>query len=210
MNFNDHSNLKGKHAVFSPSSYSWLQDTKETAFDRYCSSFASAIGTILHGLAKEYIDYGYKMTKADKKQITLRLLVNGVPPVVVDHLNINDIFDNIMNYVNDAVGYRMKSEVLLYYSNNIFGTADAICYDEREKMLRIHDLKTGTSPSKIDQLMIYDALFCLEYGHILKFRPEDIKTELRIYQNCEIAYCEPHPDDVIMVMEQIKLIDSIF
>lgn len=208
MNFNDHSNLRNKHAPFSPSSYYWLQDTEEEAIKRYCTSFASTVGTILHELASEYIEYGYKMTKFDKKQIPMRLLVNGIPPMVVDRLPIDDIFENLMNYINDAVGFHMSPEVLLYYSDNVFGTTDAICFDERERMLRIHDLKNGTQPAKIDQLMIYDALFCLEYGHILKFRPEDIKSELRIYQGGEIVYCEPNADDVIMVMEQIKRIDS--
>lgn len=208
MNFNDHSNLRGKHAPFSPSSYYWLQDTEEDAIRRYCNSFAATVGTILHELAKEYIDYGYKMTRFDKKQVPLRLLVEGVPPLIVDRLNIDDIFENLMHYVNDAVDFRMQAEVPLYYSDNVFGTADTICFDERERMLRIHDLKNGTTPAKIDQLMIYDALFCLEYGHILKFRPEDIKAELRIYQGGEIVFCEPNADDVIMVMEHIKRIDN--
>lgn len=208
MNFNDHSNLRGRHAPFSPSAYYWLQDTEEEALNRYCSSYASTVGTILHELAKEYIDCSYKMTRFDKKQIPMRLLIRGVPPVVVERLSIEAIFENLMNYINDAVEYRMKAEVPLYYSDNVFGTADTICFDERERMLRIHDLKNGVTPAKIDQLMIYNALFCLEYGHILKFRPEDITSELRIYQGGEIVYCNPKPDDVIMVMEQIKRIDD--
>ena len=31
------------------------------------------------------------------------------------------------------------------------------------KILRIHDYKSGITPAKMDQLMIYAALFCLEY-----------------------------------------------
>lgn len=40
-------------------------------------------------------------------------------------------------------------------------------------MLRIHDLKTGISPVHMDQLLIYAALFCLEY----KIKPGSIDTD---------------------------------
>lgn len=209
MNFNEHSNLRGKHALFSPSSYYWLQDTEEDAIKRFCSSYASQIGTIIHELAYDYIRFGVKMTKFDKKQIPLALLKNGIPPLVVDRYNLDDVFENLMIYVNDAVGFRMTPEVTLVYSEYVFGTTDAICYDERNKLLRIHDLKNGVTKAKIDQLMIYDALFFLEYGPILRIRPEDVQQELRIYQGGEIFYHNPIPDDTIMVMEQIKNIDNI-
>lgn len=209
MNFNEHSNLRGKHAAFSPSTYQWLQDDPDQAIRRYCSGFASSVGTILHGLAEDYIKFGMKMTRFDKKQVTLSLLKAGIPTLVIDRLPIDDIFENLMNYINDAVGFRMKPEVVLYYSDIFFGTTDAICFDEKEKMLRVHDLKTGVSPAKIDQLMIYEALFCLEYGPILHFRPEEIHSELRIYQGGDIDFCIPERDDVIMVMEHIKMLDDM-
>ena len=78
-----------------------------------------------------------------------------------------------------------------------FGTADAIQLDG--DVLRIHDLKTGTTPAKIDQLMIYAALFYLEYG----FKPERLRTELRIYQSDEILVHEPEAIDIRAVMDQI-------
>ena len=83
-------------------------------------------------------------------------------------------------YVNDAIGFKLRPEQILYYSPNCFGTADAI--DLRGDLLRIHDLKTGKVPAHIEQLMIYAALFCLEYG----IKPSDIDTELRIYQGDDI------------------------
>jgi hypothetical protein len=101
----------------------------------------------------------------------------------------------------------MKSEQTLYYSPNAFGTADAISF--RENLLRIHDLKTGVSPVSMRQLEIYAAYFCLEY----KYRPEDIKIELRIYQTDEITVYVPDPKDIRMIMDKIvdfdKRIDSI-
>ena len=66
------------------------------------------------------------------------------------------------------------------------GTADAISFRKDPKtgryFLRIHDLKTGTVPAHMEQLMIYAGYFCLEYG----YKPRDIDIELRIYQNDQV------------------------
>ncbi len=35
-------------------------------------------------------------------------------------------------YVNDAIGYGLDPEVVLYHSENAFGTADAIGFDEKK------------------------------------------------------------------------------
>lgn len=99
-------------------------------------------------------------------------------------------------YVNDAIGFKMDPEVVLYYSDNWFGTADAISF--RNGLLRIHDLKTGTGPVHIEQLMIYAALFCLEY----KQKPGEIKMELRIYQNNDIQICNPTAEDILPIMDK--------
>ena len=56
-------------------------------------------------------------------------------------------------HVNDAIGFKMDPEVVLYYSENCFGTADAISF--KDNLLRIHDLKTGFSETNILQLKIY-------------------------------------------------------
>ena len=107
------------------------------------------------------------------------------------------------NYVNDAIGFRMTPEQVLFYSVNCFGTADAISFDKG--LLRIHDLKTGTHPAKIDQLMIYAALFCLEYNE----RPAEINYELRIYQNDEILISNPDGEDIARIMDIIIQFDKI-
>ena len=44
----------------------------------------------------------------------------------------------------------------------------------------------------MEQLLIYAALFCLNYG----IRPGDISFELRIYQNNEINVCNPTEEDI--------------
>lgn len=106
-------------------------------------------------------------------------------------------------YVNDAIGYRMKPEQVLYYSDNCFGTADSISF--KNKVLRIHDLKTGVTPAKIDQVLIYAAIFCLEYG----LDPMDIKMDLRIYQSDEILFWDTEPRDIREIMGRIIAADKI-
>ena len=97
----------------------------------------------------------------------------------------------------------MHPEKILYYSDNCFGTADAISF--RNSMLRIFDLKTGLIPAKIEQLLIYAALFCLEY----KLLPSDIDIELRIYQNNEVLFHIPEADEIVPIMDKIKTFDKI-
>lgn len=105
-------------------------------------------------------------------------------------------------YVNDAIGFRMTPEQILYFSENAFGTADAISF--RRNVLRIHDLKTGVTPANIKQLEVYVALFCLEYNK----SPNDIRTELRIYQNDQVLVHEPHAEDILYIMEKITRFDQ--
>jgi len=100
-------------------------------------------------------------------------------------------------YINDAIGYRMTPEQPLFYSINCFGTPDAISF--RNNVLRIHDLKTGVTQAKMDQLMVYTALFCMEY----KFDPNQIEIYLRIYQNDQINQYQPLPDDIFHIQDKI-------
>jgi hypothetical protein len=116
--------------------------------------------------------------------------------------------DTVSMYVNDAISYRMKPEQPLYYSDKCFGTCDAICYSERKKFLRIHDLKTGEVPAHMRQLEIYAALFILEYGQEVGVHsPEEIQIELRIYQNGEVVTENPDPEVIKEIMD--KIVDSV-
>jgi hypothetical protein len=92
----------------------------------------------------------------------------------------------------------MRSEQVLYYSENCFGTSDAISY--KDGILRIHDYKSGTMPAHMEQLLIYAGMFCLEY----KINPYDIlETELRIYQNAEILYHKPEAREIEDITKRI-------
>ena len=99
----------------------------------------------------------------------------------------------------------MSPETVLYYSDNCFGTADAICYNEKTRFLRIHDLKTGAIPAHMEQLEIYMALFCLEYDK----NPKDVQAELRIYQNDDILIHEPVPERIMDIENKIIKFDSV-
>ena len=111
----------------------------------------------------------------------------------------------LYSYINDAIGFNMSTEVVLYYSDRFFGTADAISF--KNGLLRIHDLKTGKSgkiEDHIEQLEIYAALFCLEYG----VKPGEIDFELRVYKNDEVLIHKPSVEDIAPIMDQIVTLDK--
>ena len=176
MVFNDHYNLTGLHAPFGASKSSWLRYDDEHAIEVYNNMRAAELGTKLHEWAKNTIDLGIKQPRSNK---------------------------TLYNYVNDAIGYCMSTEVILFYSENFFGTADAISF--RNNFLRIHDLKTGSKPVHIEQLYIYAALFCLEYN----IKPIDIQIELRIYQNNEIFIDNPEHEQIEEIITKIKHFDKL-
>ena len=205
MNFRRHSELEGKHAILSASSWRWINDDIESLTKRICSQYLSAIGTILHDVARKHIKHRIKLNKYDKKNVMLELVEQGVPAMVIDTINFDSMYENLMRYVNDCVAFKMTPEVVLRFSNNFFGTADAIKYDEETRFLRIHDYKSGTTPAHMEQLIIYVALFCLEYA----IKPTSLSgCELRIYQAPEPMICEPTPEDISQVIDRIITFDN--
>ena len=198
--FNKHFDLKGKHAILSPSTPAWLNFNEEQILKRLQSQWASTVGTVVHEWAEGRIRHRLKVNKFQKNDLLFYLLQKNVPDYAFD---LDFLFDNVSNYINDAIGFRMEPEVILYYSENCFGTADAICF--RNNILRIHDLKTGTSKVHIEQLLIYAAYFCLEY----KVRPGDIKIELRVYKNDEVIAWNPTAEDIVPIMDKIVHLDKL-
>ena len=194
MRFISHSDLKSKHALLSPSQPYWLGYSEDKLFQKFLSTYAQSMGTYLHELAETLIKNGIKLKKSDKNVVLVHLLENGIPRNVID---MDRIYNNFMVYVNDAIGFKLTPEQILYYSDYCFGTADAISF--RNNFLRIHDLKTGKSPAHMEQLEVYAALFCLEY----KIKPGEIEMELRIYQNEEVLYHKPTAEDILPIMDDI-------
>ena len=174
MKWNSHYSLVGKHAFLSASSYHWVNYDDEKLDYRYLSHQAAARGTRLHALATALIKEGIRQARTKA---------------------------SFNSFVNDAIGFRMDTEQILYYSDNCFGTADAISF--RKNKLRISDYKSGVTPASFMQLVVYSALFCLEYD----YRPGDIDIELRIYQDDEIKLYIPETDEIIHVMDRIVHFD---
>ena len=175
MNFKSHFRLENQHAFLSASKYHWVNYDEEKLANTFKKHLAITRGTKLHSLACECIKLGVKLPKTKS---TLNL------------------------YVNDAIVFKMIPEQVLYYSDNCFGTTDAISF--KHNFLRIHDLKTGESIASMRQLEIYTALFCLEY----KTNPNDIDIELRLYQSDKILIHTPQKEDILYIMDKIISFDT--
>lgn len=176
MNFKRHSDLEGQHAFLGASKYHWINYDEDKLASTYARYLATQKGTVLHDFAAQCIRLGQKLPSSKK---TLNM------------------------YVNDAIGFKMIPEQVLYFSENCFGTADAISF--RKNLLRIHDLKTGETPAHMEQLEIYAALFCLEYG----YKPSDIDIELRLYQSDTIIYHNPTAEDIVPIIDKIITFDKV-
>lgn len=186
MNWNKHFALEGSHAFLSASGYHWINYSDEKLVTSYTNHLRTLRGTRLHEIASLLIK---ERIRQSKTKSTFNM------------------------FVNDAIGFNMDSEVLLYYSDNCFGTADAIYFGKQRgsnrMILRIHDLKTGETKAHIEQLLVYCALFCLEY----KVKPGEIDIETRLYQYDDILIFNPTAEDVVPIMDKIirfsKIMDDI-
>jgi hypothetical protein len=175
VRFNTHSNLAGTHAFLGASSPHWINYSDDKLDFAYTTAQAARRGTELHELAKNCIRLGVRL------------------PDTPTTMNL---------YVNDAIGFRMTPEQILYYSPNCYGTTDTISF--RKNFLRIHDLKSGVTRSPVRQLYVYVALFCLEY----EFSPFAIDIETRIYQSDEVKIYVPEPEEIAYIMDKIVTFDK--
>ena len=210
MNYETYSNLVGKHAMFSPSSTNLLDKDENYIVGFWARKYIPEIGTALHDIARAHIKNSIKLTKYTKSEVLLALIdAYKIPlPVIKRAIDFDDKYKNLMIYVNDTIKYRMIPEQILYFSKLIFGTADAISTlddIERTGVLRIHDLKTGTTQAKMTQLENYAALFCLNY----KYKPKDLEMELRIYQSGEVLCHNPDPKEISELMDQYRKADRL-
>lgn len=175
MNLTRHSpSLVSAHAFLSPSSPAWLNYPEDKLDRVFHNHMAAKRGTDLHTLAHKLISLGVRLP---------------------------DTSETLNAYVNDCIGFKLEPEIVLYYSDNCFGTADAIGF--RNNKLRVFDLKTGVTEAKMEQLKIYAALFALEY----KYKPTEFEAEIRIYQNDAIRAEIVDPDDLFHIMDKIVVFD---
>jgi hypothetical protein len=87
MIFNSHSDLAGQHAFLSASKYHWINYDEEKLEQSFVTAMAAARGTRLHTLAQMLISEGIKQAR---NKTTFNM------------------------YVNDAIGFRMKPEQVLF------------------------------------------------------------------------------------------------
>ena len=104
MEFRKHSQVKeGDHAYLGASKYHWINYDAEKLESTYRRFLKAQQGTELHEFAAKCIKLRQKLPRSP---LTLNM------------------------HVNDAIGYRMTPEQVLYYSENCFGTADAIKFSK--------------------------------------------------------------------------------
>lgn len=172
MIFHKHPEFSETHAIFSPSQPYWINYDKQKTIDYFDRSRAQEKGTRLHAMVAEmircYLLYGTPLPNTLSKKDTIGL------------------------YFHDACKYRMEPEVTVVYSDICYGHIDALSFDEKKRILRIHDLKTGINPAKFLQLEVYAAQFFAEYANDIQYGLqiplESCAVELRIYQfdQCQI------------------------
>lgn len=121
MQWNDHSRLVGQHAFLGASKYHWLNYDTQRLVDAFMSCQAKEKGTRLHAFAAECINLKQKLPKSKK---------------------------TLNAYVNDAIGFRMDPEQVLFYSENCFGTTDAIAFNDKDNFLRIRNVRFLPSNEK--------------------------------------------------------------
>lgn len=214
--FNNHSDLVGTHALFSPSQSSWLRYDDDKIVERVINQYRAPVGSEIHEYAAQQISLNHRITN-------VRSMINGVEDYIytkyksmssdsmvseyamklIKNVGLlpRDVFEAVRAYINDGISFKMNAEQPLVYSDRIYGTADTIAF--RNNFLRIHDLKTGEHQAKMEQLMTYAALFCLEYGTKYNFKPGEIQYELRLYQWDAITVHNPTAEEIVPIIDRI-------
>lgn len=219
MIWKTHLDIKNTHALFSASQHSWLNYDDDQIRAKRVNANRAMIGTLLHAFCHKQIvtsDRIRSVSEAigrfktfvtnlywDEKEDCLKQ--EGVKIMTAIKFVPKEMYLSVMMFINDAIGFHMESEKELKYSDVLYGTADAISFNNSE--LRVHDLKTGLKPIEDPtQLVIYCALFCLDY----KVSPEQCKRIIVcVYQNGEIKSCEVSVEQLSKVIERMKHVNEV-
>ena len=215
MNLNEFPELRGKHSIFSPSNPSFFNYSPDEFYSKLIGRYRQALGTDIHEYAflcikrchkvtsvrelnkdldcfifdKYYDSYKDAIPKECERELACLNYVSSVCP---------EVLESVKAYINDAIGFKMYPEVVLYYTDDFRGTADSLIFSNN--ILRIHDLKTGSGIAHMEQLIGYAALFCLRHHK----HPDKFNTELRIYQNGEINIATPDGAEIQDYVERYR------
>ena len=214
---NDFSRLRGRHALYSPSQPSFFNLTPDEFRDSLVRKQKANLGTEIHDWAFTKIKRKHKVTsnreaiKSIDEFIFRKYYNEQYDTISVDGRRLlkaltymePETLETVKEYINDAIGYRMEPEVVVGYSERFFGTADTVIFSDN--LLRIHDLKTGSTTPHPEQLLGYDALYCL----MNDLDPFKIDHEIRIYWRGDILGDRPSGDDVKPLMDKIVEFDKI-
>ena len=208
------------HAPFSPSQPAWLGYSDEQLIEAYKTKFRAQNGTEIHEWSSHQIILGNKPSgmREVERGVKTHLYEKYMSPVskvycpeygslLLDHLRYMpaEAYISTKLFICDCIGFRMGSEEKVSLSSMINGTADAIQFYPKDKLLRVSDLKTGARPAKMDQLYIYAAIYC----HENRINPLNITTETRIYQNGEIHMEQPESGVINDILQNILHKDAV-
>lgn len=220
-----HSELRGTHALFSPSQSSWLRYDEDKISRKIIENYRAPLGTDIHEFAALQIRLAGEGVPC--KITSTKNLISAISTYIYEKYTLKDpdnlsmvsygihlirmlrylreeTLETIKEYINDAITYRMIPECVVYYSDAVYGTADALVF--KNQFLRIHDLKTGDTPGKMEQLEGYASLYLLEHG----IKPSSVQIELRIYQAGEVVVFHPTVEDILPITDQIVTISRIY
>jgi len=216
MGLNENSKLKGQHALFSPSQPAWLNYDDDEFVNKLTGKYRSNLGTEIHEWSAVQINLGHKVTSLREiykdvethiyeKYSSAEYGLSSYGRTLIFNMKYvpEETFSTVKSYINDCVVSKMETEVLVDFSENFFGTADAVRFDG--KHLMIFDLKTGATPAKIEQPVIYACLYLLKY----RLDPKEVSVEVRIYQSNDILRATPDANELIPVMNKIIHFDNI-
>lgn len=216
MSWNEYSELRGQHALFSPSQPSWLNYDIDTFIEKLKNKYKASLGTELHAWAAIQIELGNKISNKRELMRSFKSYIyqkyyseiyglSAFGEKLLKNMKYvpAESYATVIGYINDAISFKMKPEERLRYSENFFGTADAI--KDLGDTLIIFDLKTGTASPHVEQLLIYAALYCLANSK----NPEQMNFELRLYQGNDIFVATPSAEDIRPIMETIVEFDKI-
>lgn len=230
MSYDKYSDLKGKHAMLSPSGFHWLNyDLDEDPyklFDKLVSTYATEIGTHCHDFAQKRINHFKKINlhKNRIRRLMDRFVERVLPFFGIDicstrltKANASDLMCYLLDrrIPIEAIDLEYIYPTLMAYVNDCvhddMETEIVVCYDPKICFGTADAIKFRNKHLKIYDLKTgkspahFEQLIIYAALFCLQERidPMDISFELRLYQNSEVGTFEPTGEEIKAAMNQI-------
>ena len=210
--------FRGQHARYSPSKVTWIRYDKESCIEAFHNENRKAIGTYIHFWSGIQIQLRQKCSSLRDISKSVRTLIfsenfseryglSDTGKVLINEMVQipSEVFSTVKAYVNDSISFMMEPEKELIFTEDVAGTCDSFSFDKKDRTLKIFDLKTGRQRAKPEQVLIYAAIWCLKEN----YDPNDISYDFRIYQNDEVLFVNPEPDEIKAIMKQCNFVNDI-